>query len=130
MLFEDRQCAGCARFHERTLNHPEVLAELKKFRVVRLDADSGERIVLPDGSASTPAGWAGALGFTTRPAFILFDAGREIFRFDGPLYHFHFKETLRYVSGGYYRRHESISRYNAARRAALRKQGVDIDYSE
>jgi hypothetical protein len=46
------------------------------------------------------------------------------------LYRFHFKEALRYVSGGHYRRFENVSRYNAARRAELRAQGVDIDYSE
>jgi thioredoxin-related protein len=40
VLFEDRQCAECARFHERTLNHPDVLAEMKKFLFVRPDADS------------------------------------------------------------------------------------------
>jgi thioredoxin-related protein len=130
ILFEDRQCAQCARFHDRTLNHPDVLAEMKKFLFVRLDADSRERIVAPDGTATTAAQWAAALGFTTRPALALYDEEREIFRFDGQLYHFHFKEALRYVSGGHYKRFESISQYNAARRAELLKQGVDIDYGE
>jgi thioredoxin-related protein len=130
ILFEDRQCAECARFHEKTLNHPDVLAEMKKFRFVRLDADSHERIVTPDGTATTPAQWASALGFTTRPALVLYDEGREIFRFDGQLYHFHFKEALRYVSGGHYKRFRSISQYNAARRAELLRQGIDIDYGE
>lgn len=130
VLFEDRQCAECARFHERTLIHPEVLAEMKKLLVMRLDAGSAERIVAPDGSETTPAQWAKALGFANRPAFVLFDEGREVFRFDGRLYHFHFKEALRYVSGGHYKRFASLSQYNAARRAELLKQGVDIDYSE
>jgi thioredoxin-related protein len=130
ILFEDRQCAECARFHERTLNRPDVRAEMQKFRFVRLDADSSEPIVAPDGRATTPAQWAMALGFNNRPAFVLYDAGREVFRFDGLLYHFHFKETLRYVSGGHYKRYPTISQYNAARRAELREQGVDIDYGE
>lgn len=130
VLFEDSQCAQCARFHDRTLNHPDVLAEMRKFLFVRLDTDSSERIVAPDGSATTPAQWAKALGFTTRPAFVLYDQGREVFRFDGKLYHFHFKEALRYVSGGHYRRFASLSQYNAARRAELLKQGIDIDYAE
>ncbi|HEX6296021.1 MAG TPA: hypothetical protein VFZ74_05540, partial [Burkholderiales bacterium] len=63
-------------------------------------------------------------------ALVLYDEGREIFRFDGHLYHFHFKEALRYVSGGHYKRFPSISQYNAARRAELTRQGVDIDYAE
>lgn len=130
VLFEDRQCAECARLHERTLKHPDVLAEMKKFLFVRLDAESGERVVAPDGTATTPAQWAKALGFTNRPALVLYDEGREVFRFDGHLYHFHFKEALRYVSGGHYRRFAGISQYNAARRAELLQQGVDIDYAE
>jgi len=130
VLFEDRQCAECARFHERTLNHPEVIAEMKKLLVVRLDANSRERVVAPDGSETTPAQWAKALGFANRPAFVVFDEGREVFRFDGRLYHFHFKEALRYVSGGHYKRFASLSQYNAARRAELLKQGIDVDYAE
>jgi thioredoxin-related protein len=130
VLFEDRQCAECARLHERTLKHPDVLAQMKKFLFVRLDAESGERVVKPDGSATTPAQWAKALGFAARPALVLFDEGREVFRFEGHLYHFHFKEALRYVSGGHYKRFASISQYNAARREELLGQGVDIDYAE
>lgn len=130
VLFEDRQCAECARFHERTLNHPDVLAEMQKLLFVRLDADSGERVVTPDGKATTPARWVKGLGLTYRPAVVLFDEGRETFRIDARLYHFHFKEALRYVSDGYHRRYASSSAYNAARREELRKRGVDIDYSE
>ena len=130
ILFEDSRCAECARFHDKTLGHPEVRAEMRKLRVVRLDADSSERIVLPDGTATTPARWVKALGLAARPAIVLFDEGREVFRFEGHLYRFHFKEALRYVSGGHHRRFASISRYNAARRAELTRQGIDIDYSE
>ena len=61
---------------------------------------------------------------------MLFDEARGIFRFEGHLYHFHFKEALRYVSGGHYKRFASISQYNAARRDELLSQGVDIDYAE
>lgn len=130
VLFEDRACADCARFHERTLAHPDVIAEMKALLFVRLDAGSGERIVAPDGTATTPARWAKDLGLTYRPSLVLFDEGREVLRIDARLYHFHFKESLRYVSGGHYRRHPTVSAYNAARREELRRQGVDIDYSE
>jgi thioredoxin-related protein len=130
ILFEDRQCAECARFHDRTLNHPDVLAELKKFHVVRLDTGSSRPVVTPDGKTTTPGEWAKALDLSYRPAVMLFNEGREIFRVDGRLYHFHFKETLRYVSGGHYRQYDDISKYNAARRDELLKQGIDIDYAE
>jgi thioredoxin-related protein len=130
ILWEDRQCAECDRFHDKTLNHPDVAAEMKKLLFVRLDAGSNQPIVDPDGNATTPAQWVKALGLTYRPALVLFDEGREVFRVDARLYHFHFKETLRYVSGGHYKRFGSISKYNAARREELLKQGMDINYAE
>jgi len=130
ILFEDRQCAECARFHDKTLNHPDVLAEMKKFQFVRLDTGSSQPIVALDGKTMTPAQWAKALDLSYRPAVVLFNEGREIFRVDGRLYHFHFKETLRYVSGGYFKRYDSYPSYNAARRDELLKQGIDINYAE
>jgi thioredoxin-related protein len=130
VLFEDQHCAECARFHERTLNHPDVLAEMEQLLFVRLDAESDERVVAPDGTLTTPARWVRALGLTYRPSVVLFAEGREIFRIDARYYHFHFKEALRYVTGGHYKRYPTISAYNAARREELRKRGVDIDYSE
>jgi len=130
ILFEDRRCAECARFHEKTLGRPDVTAEMKAFLFVRLDTDSSRTIVDLEGKTLTPAQWADALNLSYRPAVVLFNEGREIFRMDSLLYHFHFKETLRYVSGGYYKRYPSVSSYNAARREELLKQGVNIDYSE
>jgi thioredoxin-related protein len=130
ILFEDRYCADCERFHERTLRHPEVIAEMKKFFFVRFDARSHYRVVDPGGKATSPAQWVRALGLTYRPALVLYDEGREIMRIDGQLYRFHLKERLRYVSGKHYKRFESLSQYNAARRTELLKEGIDIDYGE
>lgn len=129
ILFEDRGCVECARFHEKTLNHPEVLAELKKFLFVRLDTDSIQTVVDPEGKSVTPAQWAQALELTYRPGLVLYDERRPLVRIDARLYHYHFKERLRYVSGGYYKR-QSLGEYGAARRAELMKQGINIDYSE
>jgi thioredoxin-related protein len=130
ILFEDRSCAECARFHDRTLSHPDVVAEMKKFLFVRLDTDSQSPIVDVDGKTTTAAQWAKSLDLSYRPALALYDEGRLIARIDARLYHFHFKERLRYVSGGYYKRYASQSQYNAARRGELRAQGIDIDYAE
>ncbi len=130
VIFEDARCVECPRFHERTLNHPQVLDEMKKLLVVRLDAGSSAAVTTPQGTVTTPAKWAQALGFAARPAFVLYDQGREVFRFDGRLYHFDFKEALRYVSGGHYKRFPTMSQYKAARRAELLGQGIDIDYSD
>jgi len=130
ILFEDRRCAQCARFHDRTLNHPDVITEMKRFLFVRLDADSDQPIVDPAGKTTTPAQWVKAIGLSYRPAVVLFNEGREIYRIDGALYHFHFQEALRYVSGGYYKRFDSFSEYGAAYRAELLEKGVDIDFAE
>jgi thioredoxin-related protein len=130
ILFEDRGCAECARFHEKTLSHPDVVAEMQKFLLVRLDTDSSATVIAPDGKAVTPAQWASVLELSYRPALALYNEGRLIARIDARLYHFHFKERLRYVSGEYYKRYESASRYGAARRAELLEQGITIDYSE
>lgn len=130
VLFEDRHCADCERFHERTLYHTDVLAEMKKFFFVRFDARSHYRVVDPAGKVTSPAQWVRSLGLSYRPALVLYDEGREILRVDGLLYPFHLKERLRYVSGKHYKDYESLSQYNAARRAELLKQGIDIDYGE
>lgn len=130
VLFEDRHCAECARFHEKTLNHPEVLDEMRNFLFVRLDANSSKPMVDFDGNKTTPAQWVKALDLSYRPAVVLFNEGREIYRADGRLYHFHFKEALRYVSGVYYKKFDTLSQYRAVYRAELLKQGIDIDYAE
>ena len=130
ILFEDRRCADCARFHEKTLNRPDVSEEMKKFLFIRLDADSNQPIIGLDGARTTPAEWAKALNLSYRPAVVLFNEGREIFRSDGRLFHFHFQEALHYVSGAYYRQFDTLSRYRAAYRAELLSKGIDIDFGE
>jgi thioredoxin-related protein len=130
ILFEDRYCAECARFHDKTLNHPDVIAEMKKFLFVRLDAESNRPVIDLAGKTTTPAQLAKAMDLSYRPAVVLFNEGREIYRVDGRLYHFHFKEALRYVSGGYYKQFDSLSKYRAAYREELLKKGIDINYAE
>ena len=130
ILFEDRGCAECARFHEKTLNHPEVLEEMKRFLFVRLDADSTRLVIDVSGRKTTPAEWIKRLGLTYRPALILFNEGRPVYRVDGRLYHFHFKEALHYVSGAYYRKFDTLSEFRAAYRRDLLASGKDIDFGE
>ena len=130
VIFEDRHCADCAEFHARVLNHPAVLKELGKFLVVRLDAYSNKTMTDIDGKPTTPRAWVKKLGLTYRPAVILFNEGGEIMRIDGRLYHFHFKEGLRYVSGQHYMDYPSYRQYSKKRRESLLRQGINIDLSE
>ena len=130
LMFEDRDCYDCDEFHDKVLNHPDVLPELARYTVVRLDAYSDQPITGIDGRRTTPGQWAKQLGLTYRPGIVLFNEGKERARMDGMLYHFHFKELLRYVSGGYYKQYASFSKYNAARRPELLQQGISIDYAQ
>ncbi len=130
VIFEDRNCTGCDGFHDKVLNHPDVLAELKPFRVVRLDAYSDAPITGISGKQTTPRGWAASLGLTHRPGVVLFDEGKEAARAEGRFYHFHFKELLRYVSGKYYQRYDRFGSYLQDRQPELLQQGTSIDFRE
>ncbi len=129
-IFEDRNCADCDGFHDKVLSHPDVLAELKPFRVVRLDAYSNQAIVDISGSRTTPRAWAATLGINHRPGIVLFNEGRETARLEGRFYHFHFKELLRYVSGKHYRRHDRFTGYLAERQEQLLREGAHINLAE
>jgi len=130
VIFEDKNCADCAGFHEKVLSHPDVLAELKPFRVVRLDAYADTPIIDLSGVRTTPRAWAASLGLTHRPGVVLFNEGKEAGRVEGRFYHFHFKEILRYVSGRYYQRYDLFGAYLNDRQMELQQQGVDIDFGE
>ena len=130
IIFEDRTCADCKEFHEQVLNNQEVLAELEKFRVVRLDALSEAPIIDTTGKATTPKQWAQSLGIDYRPGTILFAWGDEAARADGRLYHFHFKELLRYVSGGHYELYPNYIAYLSVRQKQLLDAGINIDVSQ
>jgi thioredoxin-related protein len=130
VIFEDRNCADCDGFHDKVLNHPDVLAELKPFRLTRLDAYAETAIVDISGKRTTARAWAASLGLTHRPGVVLFDEGKEAARVEGRFYHFLFKEMLRYVSGQYYKRYDRFGAYLDDRQPELLRQGINIDFSE
>jgi len=129
VIFEDSRCADCDEFHEHVLQHPDVLAALSAFTVVRLDAYSDVTIVDTDGRKTTPRQWAEKLAVHFRPGVVLFDKGVERARIDGMQYHFHTKELLRYVSGQFYVKYPRFGPYLRVRQQELLDQGVDIDFS-
>jgi thioredoxin-related protein len=130
VIFEDKNCADCDGFHTKVLNHPDVLAELKPFRVVRLDAYADTPIVDISGNRTTPRGWAASLQLTHRPGVVLFNEGKEAGRVEGRFYHFHFKEMLRFVGGRYYQRYDRFGTYLDDRQPELLRQGINIDFGE
>ncbi|MDH5518863.1 MAG: thioredoxin fold domain-containing protein [Gammaproteobacteria bacterium] len=130
IIFEDKNCADCNEFHQKVLAHKEVLSELSKFTVVRLDTDSDKSIIDNNGNKTTAAAWAKKLKLDYRPGVVLFDKGSEVTRVDGRLYHFHFKEILRYVSKAKYFEYASYNQYLYARQKELRAAGIQIDFGQ
>lgn len=130
ILFEDKDCADCAEFHAKVLDHPEVRAELAKYKIVRLDAYSTQPIVDVDGHKTTPKAWAKELHLVYRPGVLFINEGEVRQRMDGMQWHFHFKELARYVSGKYYDQYDTFSAYNAARREEILSQGGVIDFAQ
>jgi len=129
VLFEDQYCIECDRFHENTLNHTDVLEAMKPFLFIRLDSEATHSLVTPDGNLTTPKQWAQDLSLTYRPAVIMFNEGKEIYRTDGILYHLHFSEALLYAAGKY-TEYESLRDFKDTYRADLMSNGKDIDFSE
>ncbi len=126
VVFEDGSCYDCAEFHDGVLADPRVRAEIAPYTVVRVDAASDEPIVGVDGTATTPRKLARQYDMIYRPGVLLFDDGALIARSDSLIYPFHFKETLRYVAGGFYRDMDQRG-YSRQRREELLEAGVDVD---
>ena len=130
VIFEDGSCTQCDYLHNKTLKNKEVIKELSKVTVVRFDAMSKQKIITPDGKTTTPYAWAKDMVLDYRPGIVMFDKKKEIVRIDALLYSFHFKELVRYVSGGYYNKFNTYLDYLRPRQDELLKQGVNIDISE
>lgn len=130
VIFEDGSCTQCSYLHNTTLKNKDVQKELSKFTVVRYDAMSEEKIITPDGKKTTPKQWAKDMSLDYRPSVLLFDKKKEIVKIDALLYSFHFKENLRYVSGGYYDEYPTFLSYLRPRQKELLKRGIDIDLSD
>ena len=100
LIFEDRDCVSCDTFHRKLISRPEITEQMKRYRVVRLDADSNQSITDFQGRKTTPAEWADRLKMSYRPGVVLFDQGKEVARVESLLYPFHFEHVLRYGLDG------------------------------
>jgi len=126
LIFEDGSCYDCKEFHEAILAHPLVQKELEPFTVVRLDADSNEDMLDFQSKKTTPAKLARSFQMTFRPGILIFDDGNLLRRHDSLIFPHHFKESLRFVAGGFYRESD-YRNYSIRRTEALLAEGVDIN---
>jgi thioredoxin-related protein len=87
VLFERPNCPACERMHRTVLTEAPVRDLLIRFDAVQLDVtDARTRIVTPDGTKTSPAGWGERLGVIHSPALVFFDErGIEVVRVDSEL---------------------------------------------
>ena len=126
LVFEDGSCYECAEFHDGILADARVRKEIEPFTVVRLNADSEERLLDINGNETTPARLAREYQMIYRPGILLFDDGNLLRRHDSLTFPHHFKESLRYVGSGYYKQLDYHS-YSRQRTEELLEAGVTID---
>ncbi len=126
VIFEDGSCYDCNEFHDGILAHKQVREEMAPYTIVRLDADSNETIKDVLGNETTPAELARRHEMIYRPGVLVFDDGNLLRRHDSLTFPHHFKESLRYVAGGYYQQTDYRS-YSLQRTEELLSSGVTID---
>jgi thioredoxin-related protein len=126
LIFEDGSCYDCDEFHDGILAHPQVREEIEPFTIVRLDADSNEKIIDLEGNETTPAELARKYEVFYRPGVLAFDDGQLLRRTDSLLFPHHFKEYMRFVAGGFYKQVDWRT-YSDRRTEELLEAGVTID---
>ncbi len=126
VVFEDGSCYDCDEFHDGILADERVRKEIAAFTVLRLDADSNETIRDFYGNETTPAAFAREYHMIYRPGVLMFEDGELLRRHDSLAFPHHFKESLRYVAGGYYKETDYHS-YSQQRTEELLEAGVTID---
>lgn len=126
LIFEDGSCYDCNEFHDGLLGHELVRKEIAPFTIVRLDADSTEYIIDVEGNKTTPAELAKKHDVFYRPGVLAFNEGMLLRRHDSLTFPHHFKESMRYVAGGFYKESDYRS-YSRARTEELLAAGVVID---
>ncbi len=126
VIFEDGSCYDCNEFHDGILAHKHVREEIAPFTIVRLDADSMEAIRDVHGNKTTPAELVRQHEMIYRPGVLVFDDGHLVRRHDSLTFPHHFKESMRYVAGGYYKQTD-YRNYSLQRTEELLANGVFID---
>lgn len=127
IIFEDKTCDECDRFHKEVLDLPETKALMKKFNFVRLDALSEKEIIETKGNKTTANAWLKKEGISYRPTLLLFSEGKEIERVTGLLKSFHFQQLLSYVANKKYNEFSDWAAYGEEYSGKILESGKDID---
>lgn len=126
VILEDGSCYDCNEFHDGVLAHPQVREEIAPYTIVRLDADSDQKIIDVDGTQTTAGAIARKHEMIYRPGILVFDQGQLLRRHDSLTFPHHFKESMRFVAGGFYKK-QDYQTYSEQRTEELLAKGVTID---
>jgi len=127
IIFEDKTCDECNRFHKEVLDLPESKSLLSKFNFVRLDALSDKVIVDTEGNKTTASAWLKRLGISYRPTMIFYAEGKEVERLTGLIKSFHFQQLVSYIANKKYNQYATWTDYGEEYSDAILKSGKDID---
>lgn len=130
VLFEAPNCAYCSRFHEKTLNHPKVIAALKPYRFVRVMVNGSQPLTTPLGEAMTESQWATKLDISYTPSLLLYKEGKLLQRIETALYQQHLRESLEWVSGWKATGYPSLREFKENYRSQQIFNGENVDYAE
>lgn len=127
ILFEDKTCDDCERFHNEVFDLAETQTLLKDFTVIRLDALDETPMIDDKGNKTTPKDWVNRLNISYRPAMLFYNEGQHRETLTGMLKSFHFQQLITYVSGKHYDDFDTWSKFMVHRSGELVKSGQDVD---
>ncbi len=127
LLFEDKSCDECERFHKEVLDLKETSQILEKYNLVRLDALSDAEIIDPEGNKTTAKKWLKKRNISYRPAVFLYSEGKKIEQVTGLLKSYHFQQLLNFVAEKQYTKFDSWIGYLDQQSEKILKSGKDID---
>ena len=127
VLFEDKTCDECERFHKEILDLDKTRSLMKAFNFVRLDALSNKKITTPEGEETTAGEWLKELGISYRPAMLVFVDGDERERLTGLIKSFHFQQLLSFFANKKYKEYPNFIAYGEEYSKKILESGKDID---
>lgn len=127
IIFEDKTCDDCARFHKDTLSLPSTHALMQKFNFVRLDALSDNEIIDIDGNKTTAGDWLTQKGISYRPAVLLYGDGKLRAEVTGLIKTHHFQQMLAYVGDKKFKEYPSWLDYEEVVTKEMLKAGKTVD---
>jgi len=128
VFFESGNCPNCQVMHEKILTDEPTRKLVKSMSSVQFDVQSKQSITTPEGSQTTVADWANALGVGYTPSVVFFDdEGAEVMRIEAFVKTFHFQSVFAYVLEKAYLLEPSFQRYISARGDRIREAGFDTD---